>query len=130
VEKTLADLGLGVRGSVAFPLPGPDRSNEPPRRLTFGKFANQWILAVETDVTDHHSVKEEWEWHPLLSSSRELRSAAVKVLPALVTMLAERTENDATALDDTNHELAALVAEMGAVVQAGGPPPDDDGIPF
>jgi hypothetical protein len=120
VEKTLVELKLGVRGGVPLRLPG-DGLDAPHRRLTFGKFSNEWCLAVETaDSNEIVPDEDEWEWQPLLNCNRETRIAAIDVLPELVSILADRTEKDAAELDTKTQQLAEFVTEIGA----------DEDLPF
>lgn len=113
VEKTLAELNLGVRATVALETPS-EVVGERRRLLGFGKYDNAWRLIVfSIDADNPEPEEEDWEQVPLMNCNRETRAAAVDLLPELVRALAAQAEAEAQAVSTKSMELATFVDELG-----------------
>ncbi len=112
VQAALVRLRLGVRGIVDLVLPGDEPDWR--RYLVFGKLNGDWLLFTESGTADG---RDDWTITPLLNASRELRLAAVDVLPLLVQDMIDsaeagvaESEAKAKALD----EFLATIQQPGA----------------
>jgi hypothetical protein len=88
VQSALVGLRLGVRGIVELPLPGDEPDWR--RYLVFGKVNGDWMLFAESGPEDG---RDDWTITSLLNASRELRLAAVDVLPVLVYDMVDSAES-------------------------------------
>jgi hypothetical protein len=100
VQTALVGLRLGVRGVVELPLPGDEP--EWRRYLVFAKINGEWILFIESGADDSRA---DWTITPLLNASREVRLAAVDVLPFLVEDMVDSAES---ALAESEGKAKAL----------------------
>lgn len=88
VQTALVGLRLGVRGVVELPLPGDEP--EWRRYLVFAKINGEWMLFIESGADDSGP---DWTITPLLNASREVRLAAVDLLPFLVEDMVNSAES-------------------------------------
>src|SRR5260370_38213198 len=78
-EEAFADLRLGVRTSIEL-----DADEHETRYIAFGKLNGQWKLMLEVTNEDPEGATQ---YTPLLNCSREVRMAAVPLLPKLLAGL-------------------------------------------
>jgi hypothetical protein len=99
-EKEIAALGLGVTAFMPMDETDPDDHD----LLTFGKHSNEWKLLYEVQTgPDTYSVT------PLLNANREIRMAAVALIPTLVERMILVAEKHAEEVAQKAEELSAFL---------------------